>query len=69
VAVLAAVRADPALGRLPAVALTAHAMDGDRERLLAAGFDAYVAKPIVDEQAFLALLHRLLQDGRSEEGA
>ena len=44
--VLRELRQHPRLLRRPIVALTAYAMDGDAERALAAGFDAYATKPI-----------------------
>lgn len=60
-AVLKAIRADPTFSKLPVVALTAHAMAGDRDRILTAGFDDYVAKPVEDETTLLNCITRLLK--------
>ncbi len=43
---LSRLRADERTASVPVVAVTASAMTGDRERLLEAGFDGYLAKPI-----------------------
>ena len=40
---------DPMLRRIPLVAVTALAMVGDRDKVLAAGFDGYIGKPITPE--------------------
>jgi CheY-like chemotaxis protein len=57
---VAAVKGDVALASIPAVGVTAFAMVGDRDRIVAAGFDGYLSKPIdpssfvTDLEAFLA---------------
>jgi two-component system cell cycle response regulator DivK len=43
---LSRLRADERTAAIPVLALTAQAMEGDRERFLAAGFDEYVSKPV-----------------------
>jgi CheY-like chemotaxis protein len=57
---LAALRRESGARRIPVVALTAHAMAGDRERFLAAGCDGYISKPI-DPGRFAELVRSLLR--------
>jgi CheY-like chemotaxis protein len=59
--VLARLRASPVLGRVPVIALTAHAMVGDREGFLARGFDGYASKPIMDERELLDAVRGALE--------
>jgi CheY-like chemotaxis protein len=61
--VLAWLRTQDALKDLPVIALTAHAMAGDKEKFLSLGFDGYVTKPIIDEDVLLAAIERCLNPG------
>jgi CheY-like chemotaxis protein len=65
-AVVRKIRENPRLAALPVVAITAYAMQGDRERILSSEFDGYLSKP-VNARALAQELDRLLsiRDGRS----
>jgi len=59
-------KADPALCHIPVIALTAHAMLGDADKVRAAGCDAYLTKPL-DEAALFAALARCLGLGDKDD--
>lgn len=59
------IRADPRLENLPMLAVTALAMVGDREKLLAAGFNGYFSKPI-EPRSFVAQIEAFLPPVREK---
>jgi signal transduction histidine kinase/CheY-like chemotaxis protein len=67
----AAIRAKEKLsgGRLPIVAMTAHAIKGDEEKCIAAGMDGYVSKPIRTAELF-SVIERMLaaRGGEAADG-
>ena len=61
------IRRNPRWNRLPIVAMTAHAMNGDRERCLEAGMDAYISKP-VQPAHLIATIEKHLAASRTLSG-
>jgi len=67
-AVARAISADPGLCAIPLVAVTAFAMVGDRDKVLARGFDGYIAKPI-EPETFVDEVEGFLQPNLRSSGA
>jgi len=60
---------DPTLRTVPLVAVTAYAMVGDRDRMLAAGFDGYISKPIAPDRFVPELESFLPRSGDAHLGS
>lgn len=61
------IKSDPVLRTIPLVAVTALAMLGDRDRILDAGFDGYIAKPI-DPETFVPEIEGFMIKASRREG-
>jgi CheY-like chemotaxis protein len=61
-------KSDPALNAIPVIAVTALAMVGDREKLLGAGFDGYIGKPIEPDN-FVRQIETFLQPYAQDNAA
>ncbi len=68
-AVIRKIRQNPRFASMPVVAVTAYAMQGDREKILSSKFDGYLSKP-VDARSLVQELDRVLsQQGEQEVSA
>jgi len=63
------IRENPSLTSLPVLAVTAYAMQGDREKVLASGFDGYLSKPIQSRVLFEELDRLLAKTGSGKNPA
>ena len=66
-AVVRRLRENPRFASLPVVAVTAYAMQGDREKILTSGFDGYLSKPI-NPSALQQELERLQSKANPKQG-
>lgn len=60
-------RSDPKCHAMPIIALTAYSMPGDRDRVMQAGFDGYLAKPI-EPELFVRQIEAFLPEARRHPG-
>jgi len=58
--VVKAIRKDSIIANTPVIALTAHAMLGDKEDFLKRGFNEYMSKPILDEDKLIEMIEELI---------
>ena len=65
--VIRKIRENPRLAPLPVVAVTAYAMRGDREKILASGFDGYLSKPLNPSSLTEELDRLLTKSAQSNE--
>ncbi|MCC4114600.1 response regulator [Aromatoleum toluclasticum] len=61
------IRADATLNAVPVIAVTAFSMSGDQTRVMLAGFDGYISKPIIPE-TFVGEVEAYLKAGRRKAG-
>jgi len=59
--VLAEIKKIEDIKNIPTIALTAHAMVGDKEKYLKLGFNSYVSKPILDDEELIELIESLIE--------
>jgi CheY-like chemotaxis protein len=66
--VIAILKSEPTLCSIPVIAVTALAMVGDREKLLTAGFDGYISKPVEPER-FVGVIEQFLKSSHAGASA
>jgi len=60
--VMTRIRENESIKHTPVIALSAHAMAGDKDRFLSFGFNDYMSKPIVDEDLLIEMMNKLLAE-------
>jgi len=59
--VIVKIRKHDEIKNTPTIALTAHAMIGDKEKFIEFGFDDYMSKPIIDEDLLIKMMKNLME--------